>query len=85
MESIGIGLLIIGPVLFFIGVKCARTTRRVSADRGSVAIGGNNHSPITIANQGMASGANTLFWTVWNSITGFATLLGLALILWPGK
>jgi len=85
MESIGTGLLIIGPILFFIGVMRSRTVHRVSADRGSVAIGGDSQAPITITNQGVAGGENTLFWMVWNVITGFATLLGLALTLWPGK
>lgn len=83
MQSVGIGLLIIGAISFVIGSIRVRTARRVSADRGSVAVGGDNRAPISISYKGSLGGEKISFWTFWNIISGLATLLGLALTLWP--
>jgi hypothetical protein len=86
MQSIGVGLLVVGGILLIIGLVSARKTKNVSADHGSVAVGGDNNAPITVtATQRPPSDVNASFWTVWNIATGVATLLGLALTLWPTK
>jgi hypothetical protein len=85
MQSIGIALLVVGVILFFIGAIRGRQGNRVSADRGSVAIGGDNKGPISISNQGTSDDEKVSFMTFWNILAGLASVLGLALTLWPGK
>jgi hypothetical protein len=86
MQLIGYGLIIVGGISLICGLLRARTIKHVHASHGSVAVGGDSHAPITITtNQNPQNGSQALFWTVWNIVTGAATLLGLALALWPSK
>lgn len=73
----GIAGLIIGRVM---------TSRRVSADRGSVAVGGDSNAPITVTTHGATGDSGrSLFWTVWNIASGLASFIGLAIALWPPR
>lgn len=86
MQWIGVSLIIVGAICFAFGLLRASTIKHVNADHGSVAVGGNNHAPITVTtNQSPQSEPVAFFWIVWNIVTGVATLLGLAITLWPIK
>lgn len=83
MTTWGIIMLIVGIAGLIIG-RVTQLSRRVSADRGSVAIGGDNNAPITVTTHGVAGDSGgSLFWIVWNIANGLASFIGLALALWP--
>lgn len=86
MQSIWDYVLFCGGLFFVFGLLRVHFIKRVHADRGSVSVGGDNHGHITIVrNQRQNSEPTTLFWTIWNVVTGFATLIGLAITFWPIK
>lgn len=86
MQWIGYSLIFFGGISLICGLFRARTIKHVHASHGSVAVGGDSHAPIIITtNQNSQNESQTLFWIVWNIVTGAATLLGLALVLWPSK
>jgi len=76
----GIGVAIVGWVFGALMKK-----RDVNAKYGGVAIGGNNHAPITITHTSMTvqKKTNTSFWDIWNLVCGIATLIGLVLAIIP--
>ena len=79
-------VFILGVICLAFGLLRVRTIKHVNADHGSVAVGGNNHAPINVTtNHSPQNESTSLFWTVWNIVTGIATLLGLAITLWPIK
>lgn len=83
MAILEVGLLIGGVAGLAIG-RWGRPTRKVSADHGSVAVGGDANAPITVTSHvTAASSTDSLFWQLWNIASGMATFLGLALTLWP--
>lgn len=86
MQWVGYSLIILGGISLIYGLLRARTIKRVEANHGSVSIGRDSHAPITITTtQNPQNESQALFWIVWNIVTGVATLLGLALTLWPSK
>jgi len=76
----GIGVAVVG---WFFGSLMKK--RDVNAKNGSVAIGGNNHAPITITHTSttIEKKAGMGFWDAWNLICGIATLAGLVLAIIP--
>ncbi len=77
---VGIGLVVFGPLLFFVG-RCTSKRNTVSADRGSVAIGGNSYGPVanvnTAPDKGHGAGER------WITIVAIITeLAGIAAIIW---
>lgn len=83
MGILEVGLLIGGVVGLAIG-RSWQPTRKVSADHGSVAVGGDANAPISVTSHtSEASSTDSLFWKIWNIASGMATFLGLALTLWP--
>jgi len=86
MQLIGYGLIIVGGISLICGLLRTRTIKHVNASHGSVAVGRDSHASITVTtNQNAQNEPQALFWIVWNIVTGAATLLGLALTLWPSK
>ena len=89
ISGLPIGLIFLGLGLMglIVGLfKKKNSVNRVSADNGSVAVGGNNTAPITITNTQQKddfqkSGLTVL--DVWNTICGAATLIGLGVVLAP--
>lgn len=76
--------LFIGGVAGLLIGRWLQPTRKVSADHGSVAVGGDANAPITVTNHvAAAASSDSLFWKIWNIASGIATFLGLALSLWP--
>lgn len=83
MSILEVGLLIGGVAGLAIG-RWWRPTRNVSADHGSIAIGGDANAPISVTSHVKAApSTDALFWQIWNIASGMATFLGLALTLWP--
>lgn len=86
MQWIGVSIFILGAICLAFGLLRARTIKHVNADHGSVAVGRDSHASISVTtNQSPQNESTSLFWTVWNIVTGIATLLGLAITLWPIK
>jgi hypothetical protein len=79
--TIGVALMVGGAVIYLLA-KTKRQRPTVSADRGSVAVGGNNKGPIRNINlnpskDGQAGGSNHL------AIAGFLIgLIGTGVTLW---
>lgn len=83
MAILGIALLIVGIVGLAIG-RGRRPATKVSADHGSVAVGGDANAPISVTSHVTKTpSSSSLFWNIWNIVNGTATFLGLALTLWP--
>lgn len=83
MAILELGLLIGGLAGLAIG-RWGRPSRKVSADHGSVAVGGDANAPISVTSHVAAtSSSDSHFWKFWNIASGMATFLGLALTLWP--
>lgn len=82
MQTIGIALLVVAVILLVVGAIRRRQGNHVSSDRGGVAIGGDNSGAISVTTQG-TDGEKVSFMTVWNLLAGLASVLGLALTLWP--
>ena len=84
--SLGIGLFLVGVICFIFGLFRVRRAKDIRANKGSVAVGRDNVGSITVTTQQnpQNEGASS-FWAIWNAVTGFATLLGLAITLWPVK
>ena len=71
----GIAGLLIGLLM--------RRSRRVSADRGSVAVGHDNNAPITVTTYGAETSSGISALDILNIVSGAMSILGLALALWP--
>ena len=83
MAILELGLLIGGVAGLVIG-RWGRPSRKVSADHGSVAVGGDANAPISVTSNVTATpSTDSLFWQIWNIASGIASFLGLALTLWP--
>lgn len=77
---VGLGLMALGIVLFFIGRSRSKTVR-VEANGGSVAVGGKNTGSITNLNVGGApAAAHGLHALTYASIV--VELVGIAVVLW---
>lgn len=82
MAILELGLLIGGVAGLAIG-RWGRPSSKVSADHGSVAVGGDANAPISVTSHvTAASSTDSLFWQIWNIASGIASFLGLALTLW---
>lgn len=83
MAILELGLLFGGVAGLAIG-RWGRPSRKVSADHGSVAVGGDANAPISVTSNVTATpSTESLFWQIWNIASGIASFLGLALTLWP--
>jgi hypothetical protein len=86
MYMIGIGLILLGIVLFLIGRRPSRRNT-VSADRGSIAIGGSAYGPVTNLNAGTdkehsaSSGHRITILAIFVEIAGIAVTVWHALHL----
>lgn len=81
MYIAGIGLIVLGIVLFLIGRRLSRRNT-VSADRGSIAIGGSAYGPITNLNTGTGrehSGSAPHWITIVAIVVEIA---GIAVTIW---
>lgn len=77
---VGLGLMAMGVVLFFVGRARSKTVR-VAANAGSVAIGGKNTGSITNVNVGSApAAAHGSHALTYASIV--VELVGIAVVLW---
>lgn len=76
--AVGIAGLLIGFLM-----SLMRRSRRVTADRGSVAVGRDNNAPITLTTFGAKSSHGVSVMDIWNIVCGATSILGLALVLWP--
>lgn len=86
MSLFGVSLLAVGLAALVIGIYKGRRVTKVNAKQNSVAVGGDNHAPITISSHQNANGdSQGMFWTVWNLLSGIASFIGLALTIWPAK
>lgn len=82
MQNLTIILAAVFFVLFIFGLN--KKSTHVSAKNGSVAIGGNNHGDISVKNSGETK-TRIIFWDVWNTITGFVTLVSFVMSIWLNK
>lgn len=83
MAILEVGLLMGGVVGLAIG-RWWRPIRKVSADHGSVAVGGDANAPISVtSHHTVASSTDSFFWKIWNIASGIVSFIGLALTLWP--
>jgi hypothetical protein len=86
MYIIGFGLILLGIVLFLIGRRPSRRST-VSADRGSIAIGGSAYGPVTNLNaatdkeDGASGGHRITLLAIIVEIAGIAVTIWHALHL----
>ncbi len=78
---VGLALMVLGIVFFFVGRSRSKTVR-VEANSGSVAVGGKNAGPITNLNVGATptAAAHGSHWLTYVSIA--VELVGIVVVLW---
>lgn len=81
MYIVGIGLISFGIVIFLIGRRPSRRSR-ISADRGSIAIGGSAYGSVTNLNAGADKGHSERGGGRITILAIVVEIVGIAVTIW---